>query len=1135
VQRKVANCCLANVNKNQTAFKVIFISFAAQKSSYMKKRRFLPLLFVAFLLPFVMNAQVTTSSISGFVKSDNGEPLDGATVTAIHVPSGTKYVTLTKKDGSFTLPNTRIGGPFTLTVDYVGFATQTINDINLNLGEPFVADVTLSHQVQTLTEVTITSAGTGSVAKTGASTILNSRQIASLPSLTRSISDFTRLTPQANGNNFSGRDGRLNNLQVDGANLNNNFGLSNDPTPGGGASPISIESFDEISINIAPYDVRQSGFTGAGLNVLTKSGTNTFHGSAYGYYRDQSFNGTHAGKVDVTSPTQKNKVYGATLGGPIIKNKLFFFANAEWENSAVPNSNVYVPKGSNASGLPSASPVDSLNKFRDVLKSKYGYDAGVYDNRPNFITKNRKLLAKINWNINDRHKLVLKYSDFKGSDQSPLNSSSVPNGGGFIITDPGVDTTKPISRLPNNRNGDQSIGFSNSDYGTDHIVQTATLELNSNFTNKISNQLLLAYTHIDDKRNSPGGIFPTIEIFNADGTVDGVTKGRNYMSAGTDPFTRNNEVVNNIATFTDNFSYFAGKHTILAGATYEYQRLGNAFMQGSESYYIYNTLNDFVTDAPPAFYAYTYSLVPGEPKDFSANLKLGQLGIYIQDEFNINQNFKLTYGIRGDVPTYLEQPIENPAITALQFPDKNGKMENFNTGKWPNAALLLSPRVGFRWKVPTMKGLLVRGGTGIFTGKIPFVFLTNMPSNSGVYQNGVTVTKYADLAGFTFNPDPDAYLSKFPSTITANAPSTFVLIDPKFKFPQVWRTNLGIDKQLGQGFKATVDLLYTKDLNDVKMRNANLKDPTGRLTGDDNRTYYTSSDKLLYPNLGEVIVLENTHKGYSYSATAQISKSMRNGLYGSLAYTYTKATEVSPNPGSRANSAWESIANKGTSNDVELYYSSYAIPHRVVGSISYRIEYANHLASTLSLFYEGASQGNYSYVVGGDLNGDGNNKTDLMYIYAKGADVPFVDFLDKDGSVKYTVAQQQEAYDKFISSSHYLSKHKGEYAKRNSAFLPWYNRVDMRFLQDFYLKTGNTTHTLEISLDVINLPNLVSKNWGVHDLYTVNNPLTLKKVVSGTPTYNLSEYSGKLATDAFVKSVSPSTTWGMQLGLRYKF
>ena len=1104
----------------------------------MNLKRILFLLVALFFSTFLLKAQVTTSSITGFVKSDGGAPLDGATVTAIHQPSGTKYVTLTKKDGNFTIPNTRIGGPYQLTVEYVGYNPETVNDISLNLGQPFSADIILTSKSTVLKEVTIT-AGTGvGKIKTGASTVFDKRQIATLPSLTRSITDFTRLTPQASsGNSFAGRDGRFNNLQIDGANLNNNFGLSTDPLPGGGASPISIESFDEISVNIAPYDVRQSGFTGAGLNVLTKSGTNTFHGSAYGFYRDQSFNGTHAGKVDLTATPQKNKIYGATLGGPIIKNKLFFFVNAEWENASQPNPNTYIPTGSSAAGTVSAAPRDSLDKFRDILKTRYNYDAGGYDNRPNFVTKNRKLLGKIDWNISDKQKLVLKYSDFKGSDQSPLNGSSVPNGGGFIITDPTTGMSgSPLSRLPNNRNSTESIGFSNSDYATDHIVQSGTLELNSNFNSRVSNQLLLAYTHIDDVRNSPGGIFPTIEIFNADGTVNGVTKGRNYMSAGTDPFTRNNEVVNNIATLTDNFTYSAGRHSLTAGISYEYQKVGNAFMQGSESYYIYNTLDEFVRDAPPAFFAYTYSLVPGEPKVFSADLKLGQLGVYAQDEYTINQNFKLTYGIRGDIPTYLKQPIDNPAIDAYQFPDTDGKLANYNTGKWPKAKLLLSPRVGFRWKVPDAEGLIIRGGTGVFTGKIPFVFLTNLPSNSGVYQTGAVVTSQADLASYTFNPDPDAYLSKFPSTITPTAPRTFVLIDPNFKFPQVFRTNLGIDKQLGNGFNATIDLLYTKDINAVKMRNVNLKEPNAVLTGLDTRKYFaTSGDRLIYPELGEDVVLENTKKGYSFSATAQLSKAFSKGFFGSIAYTYTLATEISPNPGSRATSAWESIANVGTPNDEELYSSSYAIPHRIVGNLSYRLEYAKHFASTLSLFYEGTSQFNYSFVVGGDINNDGNGSSDLMYIYAKGSDVPF---LDVPG--KYTITEQEAAYDKLVSNSRYLRKHKGQYAERNSALGPWYNRIDARFLQDFYVMTGNTRHTLQFTLDIINLPNLLNRDWGIRDQTTVINPLAFKSGTVGDPKFTLAEYTNDAGTKVLVdkpfqKIKAFSTTWGMQLGLRYIF
>lgn len=1103
-----------------------------------------------FAIPFFITAQVTTSSIIGFVKSTTGTPLEGAVVTAIHTPSGSKYVTLSNKEGNFTIPNTRIGGPYQLTAEYVGYAPQTINNFSLTLGEPFSTDIILSTNGKALQEIVITSSSRAAGrAKTGAGTTFDARQIASLPTISRNISDFTRLTPQASsGNSFGGRDGRFNNLQIDGANLNNNFGLSTDPQPGGGASPISIDAYDEISVNIAPFDVRQSGFTGAGLNVLTKSGTNTFHGTAYGFYRDQSFNGTHVNKINLTPTPQQNKVFGGSLGGAIIKNKLFFFINYEQENASSPNPNTFVPTGSTASGLLSASPKDSLDKFSSILKNQYNYNAGAYDNRPNFATKNHKVLGKINWNISNIHKLVLKYSDFKGSDQSPLNGGSVPNSGAGGFTIRGI--TGSTTRLPNNRNSNQSIGFANGDYGTNHIVKSGTLELNSNFSRKISNQLLLAYTHIRDTRNSAGGIFPTIEIFDADGTVPGVTKGRNYMSAGTDPFTRYNDVINNVATITDNFTYYAGKHTLTAGGTYEYQQVSNAFMGGSESYYIYNSLNDFATNATPAFFSYTYSLIPGQPKVFSADLKLGQVGIYLQDEVNINSNFKVTYGIRGDLPTYLKQPIANPAIDALTFPDKDGNPTNYSTGKFPKATMLFSPRVGFRWKVPDEKGLVIRGGTGIFTGKIPFVFLTNLPSNSGVYQNGGVLNNATALAGVTFNPNPDAYAARFPQTIGANPPGSFVLIDRNFKFPQVFRTNLGIDKQLGNGYLFTIDMLFTKDINAVKMRNANLKDPTATLTGDDNRPYFAPSgnaatdaaNKFIYPNLagtnrgGSAIVLENTGKGYSFSNTVQLSKAFNNGFYGSMAYTYTLATEVSSNPGSQATSAWQSIINRGTPNNTELYNSAYSVPHRVVGNLSYRKEYAKHFASTISFFYEGSVQSRFSYIVGGDINNDGNNASDLMYIYAKGTDVNFSDFKLGNGTTKYTIAAQQAAYDQLVNNTAYLKKHAGQYAERNSATTPWFNRIDMRFLQDFSIKTGTVKNTLQFSIDIINLPNLISRSAGNRDVFTINNPLSYKSVdANGRAVYNLAEFNGALVTTPFQKDISRASTWGMQLGLRYIF
>lgn len=1091
-------------------------------------------------LPFVLLlfctlpalGQVTTGSLTGRVQDAAGQPLVGATVKATHLPSGTVYGTTTLEQGSFTIPGMRIGGPYKVEVSYIGYRPVVLEGVMLSLGQPYVISPRLGEAGQELREVTVTAWGSRlNQQRTGAATIINSQQLSTLPTISRSITDFTRITPQAGDNNsFAGRDGRYNNLQVDGVNLNNNFGLSTDPMPGGGPSPISLDALSEVSVNIAPYDVRQSGFTGTGINVATKSGTNTFHGSLYGYYRDQDFNGKKVNGQTLPVTPQKHQTFGGTLGGPIIRNKLFFFVNAEFEKQSQPGI-TYVADGSGEAGNPSSTSVADLKTLSDFLQTNYQYNTGAYQHFPNFDSKNHKLLAKIDWNISSVHKLTVKYSDFRGSDMSPLNGSSIPNNGQFKVS----GQAKAISRLVNNRFSEKSMSYANSNYFTDHVVQTASLELNSHFNAQISNQFLATYTHVNDHRRIPGGtVFPTIDIFAAD--------GHNFLSAGTDPFTNNNDVINNIIDITDNFVYYSGRHTITAGATYEHQKVGNMFMGGSNSHYIYNSLDDLLEGRPPVYFGLTYAYY-GKSRVYSADLKLGQAGLYLQDEFQVSPRLKLTAGIRADLPIFGEHPIENPAITALAFPDRNGNLAHFNTGAWPTSSVLLSPRVGFRWDVLNDKSLILRGGTGIFTGKIPFVWLTNMPSNNGMYQASVYVNTVntpqspADL-GIVFNPDPTAYLSLFPQKPdVSSAPQSFVLIDRGFKFPQVWRTDLGADKELGNGFTATVDLMFTKDIHAVKMRNVNLKDPTGKLNGEDRRPYYlptqSGDQKYYYPDLGQEIILENTSKGYSMAATAQLSKAFSNGFYGSVAYTFTRSREVSPNPGSRATSAWQSIYNVGPTNAEELGDFTYGLPHRVVAELSYRIEYAGHLASTLSLFYQGMNQSAYSYILSGDLNGDGNN-SDLMYVYAHGADVPFVATAD------YSVAEQQEAYDQFIASSPYLKKHKGEYVRRGGGLTPWFNQMDLRFLQDFYLSTqGGTKHTLELSVDIVNLPNLISnrwKNWGYRQMYSIANPLKFAGVDnSGVPQYTMNTYDNALATKAFVPNISPTSTWGLQLGLRYKF
>lgn len=1090
-------------------------------------KKFLLSTFVLLLTAFSLFAQVTTSSLTGTVRDDK-ETLIGASVKATHTPSGTVYGASTNASGNFTIPNMRIGGPYTIEVSYVGYQPKTITNVTLRLGEPYVLNVALVQGAQ-LSEVVITALTKEqafNAAKTGASTNISTREISSLPTISRSITDFTKITPQANGTSFGGRDNRLNNIQVDGANMNNNFGLSSDPLPGGGAMPISIEAYDQISVNIAPYDVRQSGFTGAGINAVTKSGTNSFHGSAYGYYRDQSFIGTKVGDNDISSSIvdSKNQTYGFSLGGPLVKNKLFFFVNAEREAANRPGIN-FTPTGGSGVGTVSAATVADLQAVSNYLRTNFGYETGAYDNFPNFESGNRKVLAKLDWNINNNHKFTLKYSDFDNNNDQQLNNTSVPNGGGFNVT----GASSALSRLPNNRFSNRSMAYANSNYQFHDVTRSGTAELNSTFGGKMSNQLLVAFTKNQTTRAFDGPVFPSIDIFNG--------AGQNVISVGMDPYTNNNDVVNDIFSVTNNFTYYAGKHTLTAGGTYEYQKVGNMFMAGSNSYYVFDSVNDFITNQAPRYYAYTYSLVPGKSAIYSAELKIGQLGLYAQDEWNVNNKLRLTLGIRGDLPVYHEQPISNPFVKSMQFYDENGQLTNYDTGVFPKNRLLLSPRVGFRYDAFNDNSLVVRGGTGIFTGKIPFVWLTNIPTNSGMYQLGMGVTSAANLSTIRFSADPNAYAnaSFFPKTAGTSAPSNLVFADPNFKFPQVFRTNLAVDKTFGNGFIATLEGMYTKDINAVRMFNANTNPENGTITEANGvtRPRITGNNRL-NGGTSSAIVLTNTKKGHSGFITGQLSKSFTDGFFGSVAYTYTNAKEVSANPGSQASSVWNSNPNVGTSNAVELGFGDDYVPHRVIGTFSYRKEYAKHFATTVSLLYEGAHQTRYSFVVNGDMNGDGNNSTDLMYIPNNASELNFEQYASN--GVTFTPAMQAAALEQFINNSNYLKNNRGKFAERNAAMTPWLNRLDLKFLQDFYINQGGKKHNLQFSADVLNFSNLLNKNWGIRDRFVINNPLQYRSInAAGQPVYRMAQSNGELTTDAIQDNISTTSTWALQLGLRYSF
>jgi hypothetical protein len=1089
------------------------------------------MLLLLFLSVTAAFSQVTTSGMSGRVVSPSGEPLPGAAVVAVHVPSGTQYGTVTNAEGRFTLQGMRPGSPYKVDVSFVGYSTGKFSEITLLLGESFVLNVTLKESAVDVGEILVVGAKPSAFGtdKTGAATNVSNEKISTLPSISRSIGDFTRLSPLAGGSNaFAGRDGRLNNINIDGANFNNNFGLSTSNMPGGDAQPISLDAIEEIQVNIAPFDVRQANFTGAGINAVTKSGTNKFSGSAYSFYRDQNFNGRWVGSDTIPPKTKTStKVIGGRLGGAIIKNKLFFFVNGEYESSPYPGMQ-YLAARSGLTG-PNVTRVQAsdLEEFSSLLKSKYGYETGPYENYGAFASENYKMLARIDWNINEQHKFTIRYNNVHSTNDQLVNGTSAPN-----------------PRASSNRVSKDAMSYQNTNYGFLNTVQSLVAELNSNFGGKFSNQFLATYTKIQDTRSSPSSEFPFIDIWDGSGNA--------YMSTGYELFTYNNNVVNNVLTFTDNFTYYLGKHTLTAGASFEKLYFGNSYMRYGTSYYRFKDFAAFKdhinggTSKPIAF-GITYSLLPGEDKPM-AELDFGQFSSYVQDIFAVNENLKLTYGVRVDLPIYMNDLVENPAVSALSF--ANG--EKINLGLWPKSQLLWSPRIGFNWDVKGDKSFKLRGGTGIFTGRLPFVFFTNQPTNSGMIQNTVEITTTSQLATINFNKDPKAQLSNttlFPTTAGTVAPGSIASVSPDFKMPQVWRSNLAADIKLPLNMMLTLEGLYTKDINAIVQRDANLAPSNPQLTfsGPDNRPVWTNSTagRRINTAISNAMVMENTNKGYQYSFVAQLSFPVVKNLEGTLGYTYTMAKDITGNPGSQAASAWSGNNSVRGQNDLDMSYSQYMTPHRVVGSLSYKAEYTKFLATTFSVFYSGYNAGNFSYRYSTDFNQDGV-VADLIYIPKNPSEITFTSLTV--GGITYTPAEQVNAFFKYLEQDKYLSKHKGEYAERNAARFPWYNRWDAKIMQDFKFMVGKQLNTIQVSCDILNAANLVSDvfrhfnildgaNWGISKYLNVSNGAILKSgtPVNNKPTFTMATVNNQLPVTTFVNNVTTSSTWGIQLGLRYIF
>lgn len=1114
---------------------------------------------------------VTTASMTGVIKDSKGEVVPGASIIATHTPSGTTYGVASRADGYYNLLGMRVGGPYTVKVTFVGYKESVTENVYLQLGQSFVQNVELKEDAAELTEVVVTSRvdPTLNSDKMGSSSNFNVTQIQTLPSIGRDFRDISRLTPQAGGSQFSfgGRAAIYNNLSIDGATANNVFGLSPLPAGQSATTPFSMDAIQEITVSLSPYDVRQGNFTGAGISAITRSGTNEFSGSAYYYFRNESLAGKKVDGVELPVPSFKFQNYGVRIGGPIIKNKLFFFANLEFEKRTDPFYTNPVRRDRNQSivgatqGTDDDDPETGLAELQRFLKDELGYDPGVYKNFDRE-TNSLRYVMRLDYNINQNHKLTLRGNVTNAYQDQPPSTSA------------GFGPSLPGGRGNNNN----VLSFSSSYYRINNNNYSVTAELNSTLGGgKYTNTLVAGYTAFRDFRENAGGVaVPNIPLVDILGP-----NGQNMVSFGPDPFTPNNKLDQNVTQLNDNFSIYLPKHTVTIGTNNELYSFNNVFTQLYNGMYRYNSLADFYADASsattatagPSSYTVQYVASQGGPAGTAAKWSALQMGFYVQDEYTGIPNVKIVGGLRVDVPLYLTDLDQNNYLNQLDF---NG--EQLRVGGWPEVKPLWSPRIGFNWDVTGDRSTQVRGGTGVLTGRVPFVWLSNAVNANGLYFgefNSTSVPFDNTGDGFPYNFSLSPYR---PNSETLTNPSTgnpSIISDPNnvnygrptnvtttntlvkdFKFPQVWRSNLAVDKQLPYGMVGTLELIYTKDINAVFIRNANLQEPVGTLTGDGRPLYSPAgstrqiygNDRRIQGDVGQALVLDNTKKGYQWSITAQLQKTFNRNFMVSGAYTFTDAREVNPATGTTAGSIYSSQANILGANNPGMSYANTLTPHRVIAYASYRMEYFKNFATTFGVTYEGRTGNSFSYLTNGDINSDGVN-ADLIYIPKSQEEIALTTSGATDNR---TIDEIWTQLDNYIEQDKYLSEHRGEYAARNAAFAPWVNRLNVSLLQDFFVNVKGKRQTFQLSVNIENALNLVNSEWGLvkfasrssllrfvgyEQPHTAGNATApTGTVTTGKPVYAFDvNADGTPLRESFTPDQTVGGRWQMQIGLRYIF
>ena len=1071
----------------------------------------------ALALAVPAGGQVTTGSMAGKVLNARQEGVSGASVIAIHLPSGTTYEATTRADGGFTIIGMRVGGPYSVTIAFTGggaaaFAPETQENIEVNLG--VATDLVFNVKeiaVQETVTVTAQSDAIFASNRTGAATAVTRQEIALLPTITNRLESFARLTPAMGGNmSFAGQDNRMNNITVDGSYFNNSFGLGGQPGDRTNVAPISMDAIEQVQINVAPFDVRSGNFVGAGVNTVTRSGTNNFRGSGFYQWRDEGLVGTEAKNAAVNPGTFKFTNYGGWGAGPIIKNRLFFFGNAEKEETEQPgttfraNRGGETPAGSVTRVL--ASDLDQLSSF---LQSRFNYETGQYQDYSH-LTPGRRLLGKFDLNINSRNKLSFRYNQLD-SDTDVLLSNSSSLGFG------------------NRRTSLFGINYQASNYQILENRKSAVAELNTVIGNTMSNSLIVGYNDSDESRSTRvGSFFPFVDILNQ-GTV--------YTSFGYEPFTPNNELRYKEFQLQNNFTRFSARHSITAGFSLERYNSENVFYPGAQSVYVYNSLQDFYDDVnrvrPVTLnrFQVRYNNIPGQEKPLQP-LEVTYTGAYVQDEWTVTDKMKVIGGLRMDVPIFGETGYRNANADALTFRDENGQPVQYDTAKLPDANILWSPRVGFNIDVSENRTTQLRGGTGIFTGKPLFVWISNQIGNTGV------LTGFIENIGATnrpFNPDPNAYK---PTDVTG-APATsyeLALTDENFKFPQVWRSNIAVDRRLPWGLAGTAEFLYNRDVNGVYYINANLPAAQAAFTGADTRPRWTTNriNNVTGNAVSNATVMKNQDVGNSWNTVFSLNKNMTYGMF-KAGYNYGESKNT-VDPGSIAFGSWSTNEHPGDPNNPGVAFADASPGHRLFLAGTYRKEYFGFGATSFSAYYETRTIGNASYIFSGDINGDGGTSNDLLYIHR---DVSEMNFQDIPG---FTAAQQAAAWDAYIAQDPYLSEHRGEYAQRGAVFLPMVKRIDFSITQDAFANLGGERHRFQFRVDFINFGNLLNKNWGVSQRLVSNSPLIVPTAAQGGTfdaqgrmQYRMRVINGQLMTRSYEQTSDLNDVYRVMFSVKYFF